>query len=340
MAHKGWLRYLVIACLLVLIAFGLRILGFADLGSQADEGVFVTGGSRLLAGDLLYRDLFWNHPPGVILLEAVSLQIAGPDLLLGRLMSVAAATLSVGLLVLASRQIGRMENVPDRGSGTPLWTDLLAGCLFALAPLAIFWSRFAMIENFETVFATASISFILVGLRRRAAIWWLLAGLMAGVALLFKITALVPIGAVGLFIVLWWLRERTDQPLRGALLFLGGLTIVLLLLLFGLLAQGTLADFSRYLSGADRLAPLVDWQGKVAALFQWSTRSPVLALALLGILPAMLARRSAHLLPAIWFVAETVALLLPPRSDFGWKGYSHYTLPMIAAAGLVVGVGL
>jgi 4-amino-4-deoxy-L-arabinose transferase-like glycosyltransferase len=340
MANKKWLRYMIFACMLLLIAFGLRVFGFADLGTQADEGVYVTAGSRLLAGDLLYRDLFWNHTPGVALLEALSLQIAGPDLLLGRLLSVAAATLSVGFLVLASRQIGLTEIAQGRASGTPLWTDLLAGCLFACTPLAIFWSRFGMIESFETVFAVAGISFILIGIRKRAAKWWLIAGLMAGIALLFKISALVFIGAVGLFVALWWLREKTGEPLRGALLFVGGLTLALLPLLFGLLAQGTLADFARYLSGADRLAPLVDWQGKVAALFQWGTRSPVLPLALLGILPAILARRSAHLLPAIWFAAETVALLLPPRSDFGWKGYSHYTLPMIAAASLVVGVGL
>ena len=134
MANKNWLRYLIVACLLLLIAFGLRVFGFADLGTQADEGVHVTVGSRLLAGDLLYRDLFWNHPPGVVLLEALSLQIAGPDLLLGRLLSVAAATLSVSLLVLANRQIGLMEIARDQVSGTPLWTDLLAGFLFAFTP--------------------------------------------------------------------------------------------------------------------------------------------------------------------------------------------------------------
>jgi len=340
MANKARLRYLMIACLLLLIAFGLRIHGFADLGTQADEGVHVTVGSRLLAGDLLYRDLYWNHPPGVVLLEAASLQLAGPDLLLGRLLSVAAATLTVGFLVLASWQIGLLEIMPDRRQGSPQWTDLLAGCLFACAPLAIFWSRFGMIESFETAFAIASVSFILIGLRKRAARWWLIAGLMAGIALLFKISALVFVGAFGLFVVLWWFRERTGEPLRAALLFVGGLAIASLPLLFGLLAQGTLADFSRYLSGADRLAPLVNWQDKVAALLSWSTRSPILPLALLGTLLAMLARQPAYLLPVIWLGAETVALLLPPRADFGWSGFSHYALPMIVAASIVAGVGL
>ena len=340
MANKDWLGYLLVTCLLLLIAFGLRVLGFADLGTQADEGVYVTIGSRLLAGDLLYRDLFSVHPPGLVLLEALSLQIAGPDLLFGRLLSVAAATLSVGLLILASRQIGLIEIAKDRDSGTPLWTDLLAGCVFAFTPLAIFWSRFGMIESFETVFAVAAIAFILIGIRKHAMRWWLIAGVMAGIALQFKISALVFIGAVGLFLALWWFRERTGEPLRGALLFLGGLTIAFLPLLFGLLAQGTLADFARHLSGADRLAPLVDWQDKVAGLFRWSIRSPVLPLALLGILAAVFARRSVLLLPVIWFGAEVVALLLPPRADFGWGGFSHYALPMIAAASLVVGVGL
>jgi len=340
MKSKAALRYLLFACLLLLIAFGLRISSFADLGTQADEGVYVTVGSRLLAGDLLYRDLYWNHTPGIALLEAASLKIAGPELLLGRLLSVGAATLTVGFLILASWQISRSGNVPYRGQATPLWIDLVAGCLFACAPLAIFWSRFGMTESFETFFVVASMSFILIGLRKGAAKSWLVAGFLAGIALMFKISALVFIAAVGLFTVLWWLRERTSKPLRGAVVFVCGLGIATLPLLFGLLAQGTFADFARYLSGADRLAPFFNWQYKLTALLKWGTRSPILPLALLGTLLVMLERQSSLLLPVFWAGAEAVALLLPPRAEFGWGGFSHYALPLIAAASLVAGIGL
>ena len=62
-------RYLVII-LPLLLAFGLRVHRLTELGTQADEGVHVTIANRLVSGDLLYRDLFENHTPGVDLLLA------------------------------------------------------------------------------------------------------------------------------------------------------------------------------------------------------------------------------------------------------------------------------
>jgi hypothetical protein len=197
-----------------------------------------------------------------------------------------------------------------------------------------------MTESFETVFVVASMSFMLIGFRKGATKSWLVAGFLAGIALMFKISALVFIAAVGLFTVVWWLRERTSKPLHGALVFVCGLVIATLPLFFGLLAQGTFTDFARYLSGADRLAPFFNWQSKLTALLKWSTRSPFLPLALLGTLLVMLARQSYFLLPVLWAGAEALALLLPPRADFGWGGFSHYALPLIAAASLVAGIGL
>jgi len=44
-----------------------------------DGGFFAVGGQRILSGDLLYRDIWDTKPPGVFYLNALAIQIGGPN---------------------------------------------------------------------------------------------------------------------------------------------------------------------------------------------------------------------------------------------------------------------
>ena len=336
MKHRHYLIYV----LLLLWAFALRVNRFAVLGTQADEGVHVTIADRLIAGDVLYRDLFWNHTPGVDLLLAATFKALGSNVLFGRWWSIGAAMLTMAGLLLAGQQLNLDSSSPSKGPRATEIAGFLAALLFACAPLSIFWSRFVMMGNFLTAFTILSIACAMRGLKKHTRYHWLLAGGLAGLAFLTKISALVLVGALGLFLGLWWLIERRWRPVQAGLLLIAGFALALLPLAMMLLVQGTGADFFHLLSGADRLAPLLDWQDKLSELLHWAARRPFIPLALLGGLLALLARQPSYLLMLIWFGSELIALLLPPRVRLGWGGSSHYALPTVAAASLLAGGGL
>jgi len=332
-------RYIAIIPLL-LLAFGLRVYRFTELGTQADEGVHITLADRMIAGDLLYRDLFWNHTPGVDWLLAATFKVTGSNVLFSRLLSIGAAMITVAGLLLAGQQLDSPQPMRARSQRATELEGFLAALLFVCAPLPIFWSRYSMMENFETAFAVLGIACALRGLKKRTWYWWLLAGVMAGFGLLTKISALVLVGTLVLFLGVWWLVKRRWEPIQAGLLFVAGFTLALLPLALVLLVQGTGADFFHFLSGADRLAPLLNWQNKLSALLAWAIKRPFIPLAILGGLLALLTRRLAYLLLQIWAGMELIALLSPSHVSFGWGGSSHYALPTVAATSLLAGSGL
>ena len=186
-------RRCVFLVLLLLLAFGLRLCRIADLGTQADEGVHIAVAERLAAGDALYRDLIENRTPGVEWLLGIAFWLGGGSIILGRLLSVGAAVLTVAALVSAGQQAG------SRVGG------VVAAILFALAPLPIFWSRFTMLEHFQAAAAVLSVTCALRGLNQRKPSWWLIAGLMAGLSILSKQSGVVLLGSLVLFLLLQWL---------------------------------------------------------------------------------------------------------------------------------------
>ena len=333
-------HYLLLIVPLLLLAFGLRAHRFARLGTQADEGMHFTIGERLVAGDVLYRDLFENHTPGVDWLLAAAFKVTGANLLVGRFLAVGAATLTVAGLIAAGRQLDFAQPRRANGKKATPWAGLLAALLFASAPLPIFWSRFVTQESFETAFAVLSIACVLRGLKKGTRRWWLFAGGMAGLALLIKVSGLILVGTLGLFVSIWWLKERNRRPVQAGLFIAAGFVLALLPLGLVLILQRTGDDFFHLLSGVDRLAPLLDWQHKLSILQDWAVKRPFVPLALLGGLLALLARQPAALLLLIWAGAEWIVLLLPTRINFDWGGFSHYALPAVAAASLLAGSSL
>lgn len=315
----------VFLVLLLLSAFGLRLCRIADLGTQADEGVHVAVAERLAAGDALYRDLMENRTPGVEWLLGIAFWLGGGSIILGRLLSVGAAVLTVAALVSAGQQAG------SRVGG------VVAAILFALAPLPIFWSRFTMLEHFQAAAAVLSVTCALRGLNQRKRRWWLVAGLMAGLSILSKQSGVVLLGSLLLFLFLRWLGGDRTLAL-GATLSMGtGLGLALFPLGLVLVAQGTLDEFAYLVSGVERLTLWADWPEKIPVLYEFALRRPVIPLAATGLVILPRRGKPALWLLSIWATVEWIALLLPARLEFGWSGFSHYAVPAIAATCLLAG---
>lgn len=338
---------------LITLALGLRLNRYSDLGMQADESVAVVAASQIESGRRLYADLFWNHTPGIPFLLSQVFHLFGQNYLHFRMLSIICGLMTTLCIfwIAGSADYLRMTSSPAGGSTWARqskaqrqefnWmSGFLAGLFFATAPLAIFWARLSMLESFETAFASGCIAFAVQGLKRRNWYWWLGVGVMAGLASLSKISGLVVVVTIGVFLVGWGLIQRNRYPLLMELVVLLGIAIVWLPVFITLIMQGTLDDFFHLASGADRLAPLENLPGKLSDFFFWSLRSPLVPLGLVGVYFSIRSRRLIDYLLLLWLGMEFTLFLTPPYIEFGWSGFSHYCLPLIAATSVFAGTGL
>lgn len=338
---RALLRYrFPLVVLLLLLTSGLRLHHSGTLGTQSDEGIHVTVAERLATGnDTIYRDLFENRTPGVEWFVAALFTLTGPSIFAARVLSIGMAALTVAGVFLATREIILAEGPTDK-SVAPFAGGLSAAALFALAPLPLFWARYTMMEHYATAAATLSVALMALACRRRRPIYWLGSGLLAALAVLFKQTELILLAAAGVFFGAHFLSQHR-QRLRLALIpWTEGLAAGLGAFLLLLLVQGTAADFVQMVSGADRLAPLANWEAKGQTLWHWASRRPHAALALPGLLLLLWRRSPQLLLAAGWAGAALLALLLPPELDLSPGGFSHYIVTPVAALSILSGASL
>ncbi|HXY41374.1 MAG TPA: hypothetical protein VEQ10_16990, partial [Vicinamibacteria bacterium] len=144
-----------------------------------DEGLTLLGADRLAQGELPYRD-FWNtHAPGQIAVTALLFRAFGPSILVARAFDVAArAAWSVVLFLLANRVVPRAVAVVVWAAGVVLLASLEE---FGIAlTQAVGLSLTSLLVTLWAVETTAG-----PAARSRPA-RFLLAGLLAGLAVLFR----------------------------------------------------------------------------------------------------------------------------------------------------------
>lgn len=327
--------------LIILLAIAIRAEGMSQLGTQSDEGVHIVVAERLAAGDTLYRDLFENRTPAVEVILSGAFNLAGANVVMARLLSLATAGLTLAGLMLSAKLLQR-KSVRLSGDKVRLpnlagWT---AGLLFGLAPLAVFWSRFVMLEQWQTAAATLAVTAALLASAGGKMRWWAASGVLAALAILSKQSGLVVAVALLGYLLLLQRPTAGRRPRMALAAWLGGLTAVLLLFLAWLAVQGALGDFLRFLSAAERLAPTAQLMAKVQTLGRWALRRPLFVLALAGAAAILRGRGKAGWLALLWALGEVGALFGPELLDTGWGGYSHYTVPALAALSLLAGLGL
>lgn len=315
----------------------LRLPTLLEPHHYADEGIFAAVAQQLLHGETLYRTVWDDKPPLIYWLYAAVLATAGPSMPTLRLIAAlwaAAGTAAVALL-------GSRWASPRVG--------LAAGVLFALLVSTPFIEgTLALTELFAA--APVAWAYVLAGVptpatARRA----LAAGVLLGVAVLFKQVAALDTLALGIALLL------TGGPRRAALLLGGWLllpaTVGALLAVQGSLATGAHAVFGfygGYLAAGSGHTPLTRLLGLVPGLIalsgaviaaRWGRLGPghVLALWLaFAVTGATLAGRwyGHYLVQAAAPVALTVALLSSTRRE---AASAHVLGPVLCAAALLVG---
>ncbi len=191
-------RDLAVACVLALASL-LVFLTYWDIGLNDDEGYLLGGVTRILDGEILYKDFHHTYAPGRFYLVAFLFRIFGEDLLVLRGLWVALRASIVGLAYLAGRRI------------LPRPAAAAAALLFLAAPGP--WHK-----SFFHFFLLAN-ALALTGLKGRGRGAVAAAGLLAGITCLFRqdLGAFVAIAYALLFV----LRRRTgESPRRAAAFFL------------------------------------------------------------------------------------------------------------------------
>ncbi|MFW6068888.1 MAG: ArnT family glycosyltransferase [Chloroflexota bacterium] len=338
---RGLERLAIIGVLL--LAWLTRLHNVFRLATQADEGVHITV-ARLVAKDGLriYADLFENRTPGVEWLLAGLFRLVGPDLFAARVLTLGVALITVALVYVIGRQLARGLGGP---AYTPIVTGLTAATLFTFSPLHLHWSRFVMLEHYSAAAVAASIMLAIHAHRKMVSTHaWFFAGLLAGVAVVFKQTELVLVGAMLAYLVLLALTSARAANYAASRWILG-LALALALLLITLAAQDAIQPFFRFTSSAGQIAPLQNLEPKGIELLNWAARRPIPWLVLFsftyltGSIRSFRRRGSLTLL-FLWFAAEVAFLLLPPVLDLSKGGFSHYLVPVLVPASILAGTGV
>ena len=231
--------------------------------------VFLTG-----HGMAPYRVLGDMNMPGSFLVESAAMHLFGPGALAWRMFDVTLLGLAAcAFFVITGRR------------------NRLAG-LFAASLFALVHARDGLAEGGQrdlsmAVALVAATAFLLVAIRRRALWPAALFGLLSGLALTIKPTAL-PLSVTQLGFVLWHLRRRGQpwrRPLGAALL---AMTLFPLLALGFLLRQHALAAF---LEGLRTIVPYYASLGhRPLGYLLLHSLSPLLAVVLLWLAVLALAR--------------------------------------------------
>ncbi len=306
----------------LLLALGFRFLSFFPSVLDHDESTYLVIADQILEGDIYWKDIFDTKPPGIFLVFALLLKIAGHSLPGVRLL----VALWIGLSAWGLAAILR-KWIP-RGPGP--W---LGGVTYIL--LTSLYKPFGVAPNTELFFAGFSIAalwFLVVHPWRPGAM--LAAGILLGCGIAIKPMAAFDALAFGLFFLTAAVRQRENRFPR--VLSLAGMTLACLVptaILFAWYAEKGLADtwyfHSFVLPGRYpetwRLWPAIRYVGDFFLRF--------LPFTVLGVL-ALRPFNDGVRLAGIWMMCATVSILLP-GNDF-----PHYTIQWMPPLALLAGLAL
>lgn len=332
------MRYKFIPLFILLTALAVRMYRINELGTQSDEGVHIFVSERLASGDVLYVDLFENRVPGVEWTQALLFRFLEPSVFSGRVLALGMTAITIAALFPAGKVFyDLLADTNRRHRAYRHMSGWLAAALFAFAPLPIFWSRFVMLEHWQSAAAILSVTCALFGVKHSNAKWWFAAGILAGCTVLAKQSGALVVAAIGLYLVLMWLTGHKQIPSVAIRPWSAGFLMPLLGMLAILVVQDSLKGFFDNVSGSDILEPFLHLAQNITATGLWSARWPVLLMAAVGGLAMILARRIRAWLVPLWVATEFGALLLATELDLGWGGFSHYVIPATVALCLLVG---
>lgn len=234
-----WKHYLFLAAIVVPLAIWARWSGPAALkGSQfhprpdaveygaAAQALARSGEVYLQIGPYRVRP---RYPPGWPLLIALAVRLGVPGPHLWRTTALFGAVLAWLLGFLAARTTEELSAPEDRHGSALFLAGLLAGCVWALAPIAVDFGQMLMSDEPTTLVSLAGLAFTGAGLLRQdGRVSWTLAagGLACGLAATMRsITAALMVPPILVFLLACVRRFGLRSALRRSLPWLAGVAV-------------------------------------------------------------------------------------------------------------------
>jgi 4-amino-4-deoxy-L-arabinose transferase-like glycosyltransferase len=318
------------------------------VGSQSepldcDEAIYAYIGKRIVAGDVMYRDLTENKPPGGYWLFALAVAIGGPNETAIRLMPVPMVLVTIALVWwIAGRLAGPLA----------AFVSALIYALMSTDPFL--YGNGANMEHAINMFGALSLALMVRSWPREGRSSLVMAGLCVGAASLIKQVAVVPLFVFAIALMVRKARARRERLLDVAALIVGfasawGMAISVLILqgagrpafedivrYGGALATDTPHDpkeypfFVRWIVGNTDPNGRLPWPfGTTLGRAWWAAGSWPLWMVSVPAMAGMgLSRDDARKrLVAGWTVAAWVAVAMP---QLFWQHYYLLPLPGVA----------
>jgi len=309
----------------------LLYLPFLHEPFMRDEGFYAAVGQRILDGDLPYRDAFDNKPPLVFGWYALSFLIFGQNVWAPRLVAAVLVSLTTFLVYVQGRLIFSGREA------------LLAALAFALSIGVARFETNANTEYFMLLPLVAGLVTFTLGHQTGRLPWFLLSGVLNGIAIMTKEVSLFNLG----FLVLWTLypawrpRELDRHHLASVALLFVGCSLAVALTVAPFVVLGAFADFwdaavvytLHYVGDRSALERFVG--PAIAGVFPFVFAGPWMALSLLGLV--YMIRRGENRwgwLLAGWLLAGVMSTIFVGRI------YAHYYVHLLPALSLMVPLGV
>lgn len=195
-ANSQYVRSALLVIALLTLALVLLMPGLEAPGPTQDEGLLLVYPERLLAGDLPYRDFEYTYGPGAIGLLAGMYALTGPGMIAERL---------VGLMYCLAIILAVFCCARRWGKRTALTAGLLSSIFLSLVGLTAYAWLGGLALSLWSLWALDS---------RR----YRTAGLLAGLALLFRLDLAVAITAPAVVLLLHASLSRWWEYGRGAII--------------------------------------------------------------------------------------------------------------------------
>jgi 4-amino-4-deoxy-L-arabinose transferase-like glycosyltransferase len=295
----------------------LMRLPFFDAPLTADEGGYAEAARLWDRGATLYRDVWVDRPQGLILIFRGVLQLGSSSDAIRGAAAVAGVLCVLATMLLAFR-LTRSSTV-----------TIATGLLLATAGSSPFLESFTLAgELLASLAAVLSLLAFTGYLRGRAAVWLVVAGLVAGCAVMIKQSGF----DVALAIVVYLAWTERCRALRGVAIFLAAWVAPVLAGLFSAVTLhswwfavvGYRASGDSLVTGSltHRLSLLAD-----------SLPNATKGLGLLALL-AIVGWRGSPLLVRLWLAAAVVGVL------GGGNFHFHYYLQLVPPLAILAGSGV
>jgi hypothetical protein len=305
---------------LMLTAFLFFILRLPSLFEPlwyGDEGIYQVVGNSINHGRLLYSQIFDNKPPFLYWLYA----ILQSDQFSVRLASLIFGLLSIGIFFLLSKKLFK----DSKNNNIAYLTTFIFTLLFGLPAIE---GNIANAENFMLLPIIAS-AFLIVSQRK-----FIIAGLLLGIAFLFKIVAVFDLSAFLIFCFILNLNSLNISSLKKEIKLLpivAGFFLPIILVSLFFVFNNTFVDFAKatFISNIS----YVSYGNKIGSL-------PILLfikLALLGIFLLYIFTKRKNINHSSLFISIWFAFSLF-NAFFSQRPYTHYLLVLIPSLSLMIGL--